>query len=112
MSKFVLRPARLRDGKFIPEQKSEPMEIDWASLVRRFSPARTKMGTMILRGIRPGMFIGTRNRGKDVLTFSFDAAGRSRSAAQVLKTDPSFADSIIDLFYVDSVNWDMKLQEL
>jgi hypothetical protein len=88
------------------------MEIDWVALVKKLSPARTKMGTLILRSVRPGMFIGTRSKGESVLTFSFDAAGRSRSATQVLKTDPSFADSIIDLFYVDSVNWDMRLQEL
>jgi len=58
------------------------------------------------------MFIGTRKQGKDIRTFSFDAAGRSRSAAQVLKQDPTFASSVVEVFLVDTVSWDMQLQEL
>lgn len=67
---------------------------------------------MILRAVRPGMFIGTRRKGKGVITFSFDAAGRSRNAAHVLKQDPTFARSVVEVFHVDTVSWDMQLQEL
>jgi len=67
---------------------------------------------MMLRAVRPGMFVGTRKHGNGAVTFTFDAAGRSRSAAQVLKKDPTFETSVVEVFLVDTVNWDMQLQEL
>lgn len=112
MSEFVLRPAHIREGKFVPDRVDEQVVLDWAALVERFSPARTRAGAMILRAVRPGMFIGTRRRGQEVTTFYFDAAGRSRNAAHVLKQDPLFEESVVEVFYVDSVDWGMKLQEL
>jgi hypothetical protein len=112
MSEFVLRPAHLREGKFVPDRVDEQVVLDWAALVERFSPARTRAGAMILRAIRPGMFIGTRRQKQGVTTFYFDAAGRSRNAAHVLKQDPLFEESVVEVFYVDSVDWGMKLQEL
>lgn len=112
MSEFVLRPAHLRAGKFIPNRGDAQVELDWSAMVARLSPARTRKGLLILRSVRPGMFIGTRKRGDTVTTFSFDAAGRSRNAAQVLKQDPAFEGSIVEVFHVDNVSWDMRLQEL
>lgn len=58
------------------------------------------------------MFVGTRNRGGEVKTFTFDTAGRSRNASRMLKTDPTFEDSVVEVFLVDRVDWDMQLQEL
>lgn len=112
MSEFVLRSAHIREGKFVPDRGEESVVVDWAALVERFSPARTRAGAMLLRSIRPGMFIGTRRRGSEVATFYFDAAGRSRNAAHILKQDPLFEESVIEVVYVDSVDWGMKLQEL
>lgn len=86
--------------------------MDWVKLVERFAPSRTRMSVMMLRAVRPGMFIGTRKRGKGQVTFTFDAAGRSRNAAHVLKQDPTFEQSVVEVFLVDTVRWDMQLQEL
>jgi len=112
MSEFVLQPARIRDGKFVPERHGEAVTLDWPALVERFSPSRTRTSLMLLRAIQPGMFVGTRRRGTEVNTFTFNAAGRSRNAAHVLKQDPTFGRSIEEVFLVNSVKWDMKLQEL
>jgi len=112
MSEFVLRPARIREGKFVPDRDAEPVEMDWTALRERFSPSKTRMSVLMLRAVRPGMFIGTRRRGKGAVTFTFDAAGRSRNAAHVLKQDPTFESSVVEVFIVDTVSWDMQLQEL
>lgn len=112
MSEFVLRPAHLRDGKFVPTRTDEKVELDWAALVQRFAPSRTRMSVMMLRAVRPGMFIGTRRKGKGHVTFTFDTAGRSRNAAHVLKQDPTFEGSVVEVFLVDTVDWNMQLQEL
>jgi len=112
MSEFVLRQAHLREGKFVPDREAEPVAMDWAAFRERFSPSKSRMSAMMLRAVRPGMFVGTRRRGKGVVTFTFDAAGRSRSAAQVVKQDPTFEASVVEVFVVDTVSWDMQLQEL
>lgn len=112
MSEFILRPAKLREGKFVPSRGDERVEMDWPGLVKRFSPSKTRTSLLMLRAVRPGMFIGTRRRGNGAITFTFDAAGRSRNAAYVLKQDPTFEASVVEVFLVDTVSWDMQLQEL
>lgn len=112
MSDFVLRPAYLREGKFVPDREALPVEMDWSEVVQRLAPSRSQLGLLILRRVHPGMFVGTRRRGQAVTTFAFDAAGRSRNAAQVLMRDPSFASSVIEVFFVDRARWPMRLQEL
>lgn len=112
MSKFVLRPAHIRAGKFVPDRNSEEVEMDWSTLVQRFAPSKTRTSLIMLRSTCPGMFIGTRRRGAGVTTFTFDTAGRSRNAAHVLKQDPTFEASVVEVFYVSTVDWDMRLQEL
>lgn len=112
MSDFVLRPAYLRDGKFVPERNAAPVAMDWSEVVRRFAPSRSRSSLLILRRVHPGVFIGTRRRGREVATFAFDAAGRSRNAAQVLKQDPTFEASVVEVFLVDRAEWPMRLQEL
>jgi len=113
MSEFVLQPARLREGKFVPERNADPVELSWAELVQRLAPSKTRAGLLILRNARVGMFIGTRKGVKGgISTFSFDAAGRSRNASQVLKQDPTFPDSVVEIFLVKSADWGMRLQEL
>jgi len=112
MSEFILRPAKLRAGKFVPEREADPVEMDWAKLVERFAPSQSRNSLVILRAIHPGMFVGTRTRKGRPTTFTFDAAGRSRDASHVLKRDPTFPESLIEVFLVDKVSWDMRLQEL
>lgn len=111
-AEFVLRPAKLRDGKFVPDRKGEPVTMTWAEVVQRFAPSRSRESAILLRGMRPGMFIGTRSRGEKATTFAFDAAGRSRNAGQVLRQDPTFERSVIEVFLVETVDWGMTLQEL
>lgn len=112
MSDFVLRPAYLRDGKFVPDRQATPVEMDWPDVMRRFAPSQTPQSLLILRQAHPGTFIGTRRRGRLATTFAFDSAGRSRSAAQVMKRDPSFATSIIEVFLVERTKHGAQLQEL
>jgi len=112
MSEFTLRPARLREGKFVPDRSAEPTKVDWSGLVKRFAPARTQKGVYILRTVRPGMFVGLRQSGKRQWNFIYDSAGRSRNVPKMLRKDPTFAPSVVDLVYVEKVQWDMQLKEL
>lgn len=112
MSKFILRPAHIRSGKFIPDRGAESVEMDWKTLVERFAPSNSRMSRMLLRGARPGLFIGTRTIGGKTRTFTFDTAGRSRDASRQLKTDPKFEESVIEVYLIDKVDWGMQLQEL
>jgi hypothetical protein len=109
---FVLRPAKLREGKFVPQRKAELLTMSWAEVVGRLAPSRSRESAILLRHAHPGMFVGTRTRGAQATTFAFDAAGRSRDAAQVLRRDPTFEKSVIEVFLVERVDWGMELQEL
>lgn len=112
MSEFTLLPARLRSGKFVPERGAELVEMDWVKFVERFAPTRSRASLVILRNVRLGMYVGTRTKRGVATTFTFDAAGRSRDARHVIKQDPTFEGSVLEVFLVDKVNWDMRLQEL
>lgn len=112
-AEFVLRPAKLRDGKFVPDRKAESITLTWKELVERLAPSKSRASGVLLRSLHPGMFVGTRSHEQQqVSTFGFDAAGRSRDASQVLRRDPTFEQSVIELFLVEGVDWEMKLQEL
>lgn len=112
MARIVLRPARLREGKFVVDREAEPAELDWPEVVARLAPQRTRSSVVMLRALRPGMYVGTRQRGAHTRTFLFDAAGRSRNAAYVVRRDPEFARSMNEVYLVESVDWGMRLREL
>lgn len=57
------------------------------------------------------MFVGTRKRGTDSITFLFDAAGRSQRIAQIIRQDPSFEDSLVEVFLVHKAQWDTSFAE-
>jgi len=106
-----MTPAKFRSGKFVPDRKAAQVSLDWNAVVNRFSESRSRMSLLLLRGLRPGVFVGLRTRGKKSTTFVFDAAGRSRSVAQVLKQDPTFGESIKEVFLVNEVKWGLSLEE-
>jgi hypothetical protein len=111
MAEFVLYPAKLRDGKFMPIREEEPVVLDWKELAKRLAPSKSRQGLMLLRSLRPGVFVGTRKRGAQPLTFLFDAAGKSRNIGGILKGDPMFEESLVEVFLVDQVKWDSRFVE-
>lgn len=111
MPRFVLYPARLRDGKLVALKDEEPLELGWKELRDRFAPSRSRQGLLVLRNLRQGSFIGTRKRGEQISNFMLEAAGKSSDISKQLSKDPYLAESIVEVFYVELAEWDVALAE-
>lgn len=111
MAKLVLRPAHLRDDRFVVETAEEPVELDWVQAVERLAPSRTPQALNMLRIARRGWFIGTRKHGKTIRNFVLDAAGKANSIADVIRRQPSFESDLVEVFYVERIEWDAQMQE-
>lgn len=113
MTAFYLRPAHLRDDRFVVDHVDEPIEMPWRDTVLRLAPSRTPQALNMLRIARSGWFIGTRKHTATgrVTTFVLDAAGKASSIADVLRRQPMFGDEVQEVFYIDRVEWDAQVQE-
>jgi len=111
MAKIVLRSAHLRDDRFVVEEDAEPVELDWPQALERLAPSRTPQALNMLRLVRAGWFIGTRRQGQVVRNFALDAAGKANSIAEVLRCQPAFEAELVELFYVERIEWDAQMQE-
>jgi hypothetical protein len=111
MASVALVPARLRDGKLIPVRGTPPNTLTWVELRNRLAPTRSKQALMLLRALRPGCFVGTRRLGPKQVTFTLDAVGRSNALPRAIQTDPEFERSLVEVFYVDAVDWESGIVE-
>jgi hypothetical protein len=110
----VLQPCHLREGKFAPIKGSEPVEFDWAALVRALAPSQELAALKTLRAIRPGAYVGTT---KDLVTkdkirnFLLLNQDRSAKLTWILKKDPQFEARLLEVFRVDVVQWESTIVE-
>lgn len=111
MTEVVLRPARLRETRFVAVHNAAPITLDWEDLRQRFVPTGNPRGLMLLRQLRMGMYLGLRRQGLDQRLFLLDTAGRSASIAGVLRRDPSFTRDLVEVYFVEKANWGMGLVE-
>lgn len=111
MSEVVLRPARLRETRFVAVHSAAPITLGWDDLRQRFVPTGNPRGLMLLRQLRVGMYMGLRRQGSETRIFLLDAAGRSTSVAGVLRRDPSFTRDLVEVYFVEKANWDTGVVE-
>jgi len=114
LSRFVLQPCHLREGKFAPVKGSEPVVFDWASLVKALAPSQELAALRTLRSMQPGAYVGTTkdpvNKGK-IRNFLLLNQDRSARLNWILKKDPSFETRLVDVFRVDDVKWESTMTE-
>lgn len=113
MASFVLQPCHLRDDRFVPS-KAEPITCEWDDLVNRLAPSKSSKAKLTLRQLQRGAFVGTtRHRSSNIPTnFMLVMPDRSGRVGGLLQQDPSFADRLLEVFQVQSVVWDDKLDEI
>jgi hypothetical protein len=111
MAEFVLYPARLRADRFVRVRGGEPLTLGWDELAARIVPSSNRFGLKLLRQLRGGSFVGTRRCAQGVRAFILGAAGHSTSIAEVLRQDPLFSDDVVEVFWVDRVQWDSQVLE-
>jgi hypothetical protein len=106
---ITLHPARLVGTKFVTDREQDTVSMEWAEFRDRLVPMRRRNALILLRQLKPGMFVGTRKRGHDRRLFVLDAVGKSSDVARVLVKDPNLRTDLVDLFFVNSVNWDSRV---
>ena len=111
MAKLLLRPAHLRDDRFVVDASKDLIELDWSQALARLAPSRTPQALNMLRIARRGWFIGTRAQGEKITNFVLDAAGKANSIADVLRRQPRFEEDLVEVFYVESIEWDAQMDE-
>ena len=111
MASVSLVPARLRDGKLVPVRGATPITLTWEEFRNRLAPTRSKQALLLLRSLRSGCFVGTRRYGPKQVTFTLDAVGRSNALPRAVQTDPEFEKSLVEVFYIDAVDWESRIVE-
>lgn len=83
----------------------------WPEVLQRLAPSRSVQALNLLRLVRSGWYVGTRVRNGAATTFVLDAAGKSSAIGEVLRKNPGFEKELVEVFYVESVEWDAQLAE-
>ena len=111
MANFVLQPCKLKDNRFVPT-KEEPITLDWGDLLTRVAPSKSYKAKLGLRSMKKGAFVGkTRNNGVETnfIILNADTTGKVK---WLLKQDPTFVNRLIEVFRVEDVSWDDKVEEI
>ncbi len=112
MSTFILQPCKLREDRFVPT-KAEPMQVGWVDLCNRLAPNKSPQALMTLRRLEHSAYVGlaldlkTKNA-QNFFLMNFD---RSNRVGWLLKKDPSFSERLIEVYRVDGVTYDSKVEE-
>ena len=115
MAKFVLQPCHLRDFKFAPIKGTEPTTFDWEELRQKLAPSNERSALHNLRALRIGSYVGLlkdlktpNGRPGNFVLFNLD---RSARLDWLLKQQPTFEERLLEVYRVDEVLWDSKVEE-
>ncbi len=114
MASFLLQPCHLRGDRFVPS-KEAPIEVSWHDLLDRLAPSKSSKAKNQLRsGMRMGGFVGLTRHSKspEPCNFVLQNQDRSGKIGWLLKQDPSFSERLIEVFRIEALAWDDKVEEL
>ena len=113
MASFILQPCRLRADRLVPT-KDEVVTFEWEDLVERLAPSKSLQAKMTLRKLQKGAFIGTTRQAESQspTNFLLVMPDRSGRIGGLIKQDPSFPERLLEVFQVQSVDWDDSLDEI
>jgi hypothetical protein len=113
MSRYVLLPCRLRDGKLVPEKESEGITMSWRELVVKLAPSNRVEALKTLQHLQRGAFVGLLDQGdsRPPSNFCFVAQDRSGNVGEVLRRNPSFSRRLKEVYQVIEVERDSGMME-
>jgi hypothetical protein len=113
MASFVLQPCKIRENRLVPT-KDEAVTLSWDDFCKRLAPSRSLRAKSNLRRAGTNAFIGLlRNaQTQEPCNFILQNQDRSGSIEWLLKQDPSFSNRLLEVYRVESAEWDIKLEEL
>lgn len=95
------------------DTSKEVMKLDWKQLCKFFSPERDNEQLQKLLHLAPNSYVGLTKSAKSgrPIVFFLQNTDRSGNLDWLLKRDETFADRIIEVYKVLSVEWDAKITE-
>jgi len=105
MARFVLQPCAIREARFVPKRKEEPIEFDWPALRARLAPSSSGPAQANLCRLEPLMFVGLIRTRHGPANFIYQDGGRRGFAGVLLRKDPTFLDRIVEVFRVVEVEY-------
>lgn len=114
MAKIVLMECKLRETRFVPKKGTTPIEVTPSDLVARFrlNPKNNQTQIAILRMLHANCFVGlvkSETTGQPVVFYCDSVMGRDLSG--VLKKNQAFESRLIEVWRVESAQWDSKFDE-
>lgn len=111
MASFTMQRCRLRENKLVP-MKEPPAEFSWEELLKRVAPSKSTKAKIQLRKMQTGAFVGvTKTPQGETSNFLLLNTNRTGKIDWLLRQDPTFAARLVEVFRVESVKWDDKLEE-
>jgi hypothetical protein len=113
MDRFVLRPCKLRESRFVPLD-GDPLVLNWKELCGKLAPSRAREAVLTLRALTIGAFVGLlrRSSGGPPSNFVLVNQDRSGNVAYVLHKDTSFEERLIEVYLVEEVEWSARTTEM
>mgnify|MGYP001574908788 CR=1 FL=1 len=115
MAKIKMVECRLRETKLVPIKGKEYEEFDLKELVAKWqlTPSQNATHLRVLRMLKPDCFVGRSTHpttGVPGLFYWHDATNKN-DVASLLKRDPSFSNRLVEVWRVESAQWDSKFEE-
>jgi hypothetical protein len=110
MDRIVLQPCRTRAARFVPIADENPIAMSWEQALEKLVPSGSSLGRLLVRRLKYGDFVGLRDRGGRVTNFVLSSVSGG-SFAPVLKQQPEFRDTLLNVFQVIGTEWDAKTVE-
>lgn len=114
MAKVVLQPCRFRAGKFSPDLDQPAFEMSFQEIIQKFNlDIKDKTARAKIQTLQPRAYIGLSHgsvTGK-VVCFVILNSNRGSSYDWISKKDPLFESRIVEVYRVESVVKDGKLEE-
>jgi hypothetical protein len=112
VSRFVLRPCKIREDRVVVTEK-DPLVLNARELVTKFSPRRLQRELMALKNARLNSFIGLckGSRSGQTVPFIIWNQDRSNKIRWLLKRDAAFPDRLLEIYRLEEIDWGSRFDE-
>jgi hypothetical protein len=119
MAKAVLQPCKVREDRIVPKRGEDPVSYTLGEIAQKFVPVRQgetdfsyKRRVRALIRMKPGSYIGlVRDRRKGLTHFVLaNRDSMSNNFRWFARTNPLFFRSIEEVYRVESMEWEGRLE--
>ena len=111
MSKIVLRKCDIRFDSVVGVKEEDPKDYSWEEYSQLFASVRSSKDLLMLRSVKPGMYVGRIKRDGVSRLFLLGPLVGSKSVSWLTAKNPEFWTGLELIYEVHSVYWDCSVEE-